>query len=39
MRLLWRAWTDGVPYNQAQHLKTGPASEILTATPTEATTA
>ncbi len=24
MRILWRAWTDGVPYNQDRHLKTPP---------------
>ena len=39
MRVLWRAWTDGVPYDQARHLKTGPASEDRTARLTEATAA
>jgi transposase len=29
MRVLWRAWTDGVPYDQARHLKLGVASEPL----------
>jgi transposase len=24
MRVLWRAWTDGVPYDQDRHLKTPP---------------
>lgn len=24
MRILWRAWTDGVPYDQDRHLKTPP---------------
>jgi transposase len=31
MRVLWRAWTDGVCYDQARHLKTGPTSEDITA--------
>ncbi len=22
MRVLWRCWTDGVPYQEAKHLKT-----------------
>ena len=39
MRVLWRAWTDGVPYNQARHLKSGAAREDSTAQPTEATAA
>jgi hypothetical protein len=39
MRVLWRAWTDSVPYDQARHLKTGPAREVLTAKPTEVTAA
>ena len=39
MRVLWRAWTDGVPYDQARHLKTGPAREVLAAKPIEATAA
>ena len=39
MRVLWRAWTDGVPYNQTRHLKTDLASEDSTAQPTEATAA
>jgi hypothetical protein len=39
MRVLWRAWTDGIPYDQARHLKTGPAREDSTAKPTEATAA
>jgi transposase len=30
MRVFWRAWTDGVCYDQARHLKTGPASEDVT---------
>ncbi|MDP9443224.1 MAG: transposase [Actinomycetota bacterium] len=34
MRVLWRAWTDGVPYDEARHLKapaqdTGPMTEEL----------
>jgi transposase len=33
MRALWRAWTDGVPYNQARHLKSGAAREVRTAKP------
>jgi transposase len=37
MRVLWRAWTDGVPYDQARHLKTGP--EAITAEPTGITAA
>jgi hypothetical protein len=39
MRVLWRAWTDGVPYDQARHLKTGAADEDLAAKPTEAAVA
>jgi hypothetical protein len=39
MRVLWRAWTDGVPYDQARHLKTDAAREVLTAKPTGATAA
>jgi hypothetical protein len=39
MRVLWRAWTDGVPYDEARHLKTDPASDDRTAKPTEATAA
>jgi hypothetical protein len=39
MRVLWRAWTDGVPYDEARHLKTGPAREVLTDKPIEATAA
>jgi transposase len=39
MRALWRAWTDGVPYNQARHLKSGAAREVRTAKPTKATAA
>jgi hypothetical protein len=27
MRVLWRAWTDGVPYDEARHLKLGLTSE------------
>ncbi len=26
MRVLWRAWTDGVPYDPDRHLRTSPAS-------------
>jgi len=33
MRVLWRAWTDGVCYDQARHLKTAPAGEDITAEP------
>jgi transposase len=39
MRVLWRAWTDGIPYDQARHLKTGPACQDSTAQPIEATAA
>jgi transposase len=39
MRVLWRAWTDGVPYDPGRHLKTGPASEALTDKPTKGTAA
>ena len=38
MRVLWRAWTDGVPYDQARHLGTGPTADDTTS-PTEATAA
>ncbi len=33
MRVLWRAWIDGVTYDQARHLKTGPANEAITVEP------
>ena len=39
MCVLWRAWTDGVPYDQARHLKTGSASTDVITKPTEATAA
>lgn len=31
MRVLWRAWTDGVPYDQDRHLKTPPQPTSPTA--------
>ena len=39
MRVFWRAWTDGVCYDQARHLKTGSANADLTADPTGPTAA
>ncbi len=39
MRVLWRAWADGVPYDQARHLKTSAASEHIAVEPIEATAA
>lgn len=30
MRVLWRAWTDGVPYDEARHLRLAPDGEETT---------
>lgn len=34
MRVLWRAWSDGVPYDPARHLKTDTASPDMASNPT-----
>jgi hypothetical protein len=39
MRVLGRAWSDGVCYDQARHRKTGGPSQDITAKPAQATAA